>query len=183
LAEPAIKELESQDQSLKIFWRSFELRPDPIPTLDPNGDYLVSAWQNHVYPLAAKLKMPLKRPPIQPRSRLAHEAVKWASKHGCFEKFHLALFRAFFEHGKNIGDIEILIELAADLKLDASSLETSLNTNEFTAMVIFDEDKAKQIGVRAVPAFVINGKLKAAGVQSAQRLHELLTNDSLNLEI
>lgn len=175
MAEPAIKELESQDQSLNILWRSFELRPEPIPTLDPNGDYLVSAWQNHVYPLAAKMNMPLKRPAIQPRSRLAHEAVKWAGKHGCFNEYNLALFRAFFEHGKNIGDIEILKELAADLKLDANSLDTSLKTNEYTEIVISDEDEAKRIGVRAVPAFVINGKLKAAGVQSAQRLHELLT--------
>jgi predicted DsbA family dithiol-disulfide isomerase len=85
LAEPAVKELVSQDPRIIIRWRSFELRPEPVPTLDPDGDYLVSAWQNHVYPLAAKMNMPLKRPPIQPRSRLAHAAAKWADEQGCFD--------------------------------------------------------------------------------------------------
>ena len=151
------------------------MRPEPVPTLDPDGDYLVSAWQNHVYPLAEKMKMPLKRPPIQPRSRLAHEAAKWADKHGRFEEYNLALFRAFFEHGKDIGEIEILKGLAADLKLDAESLHTSLKNSDYTAMVLADENEAIQVGVRAVPAFVVNGKVQVAGVQSAERLHELLS--------
>jgi predicted DsbA family dithiol-disulfide isomerase len=143
--------------------------------LDPDGDYLVSAWQNHVYPLAARMKMTMKRPPVQPRSRLAHEAAKWADKHGRFEEYHLALFRAFFEFGKDIGNIEILKELASDLKLDGSSLHVSLKNSDYTAMVLADEDEARQVGVRAVPAFVVNGKVQAAGVQSARRLHELLS--------
>jgi len=151
------------------------LRPEPVPTLDPDGDYLVSAWQNHVYPLAAKMKMPLKRPPIQPRSRLAHEAAKWAEKHCRFEEYNLALFRAFFEHGKDIGEISILKGLAADLKLDAESLHISLKNSDYTAMVLADENEAIQVGVRAVPAFVVNGKVQVAGVQSAERLHELLS--------
>jgi len=151
------------------------LRPEPTPTLDPDGDYLVSAWQNHVYPLAAKMKMNMKRPPVQPRSRLAHEAAKWADKHCCFEEYNIALFRAFFEHGKDIGDIEILKGLASQLKLDAKSLHTALKNGNYTAMVLADGDEARQVGVRAVPAFVANGKVIAAGVQSARRLHGLLS--------
>ena len=117
----------------------------------------------------------MKRPPVQPRSRLAHEAAKWAEKQGCFEEYNLALFRAFFEHGKNIGDIEILKGLASDLKLDAESLLISLKNGDYTAMVLADEDEAIQVGVRAVPAFVVNGKVQAAGVQSTEKLHELLS--------
>ena len=151
------------------------MRPEPVPTLDPDGDYLVSAWQNHVYPLAAKMNMPMKKPPIQPRSRLAHEAAKWADKHGRFEEYNIALFRAFFEYGKDIGDIEILKGLASDLKLDRNSLHIALKNGDYTAMVLADEDEARQVGVRAVPAFVVNGKVQAAGVQSVERLHELLS--------
>jgi predicted DsbA family dithiol-disulfide isomerase len=39
-------------------------------------------------------------------------------------------------------------------------------------MVLADEHEAGQVGVRAVPAFVVNGKVQAAGVQTAERLHE-----------
>jgi predicted DsbA family dithiol-disulfide isomerase len=176
LAEPAIKELVSQDEHIKVRWRSFELRPEPIPTLDPNGDYLVSAWRNHVYPLAAKMNMPLKRPSIQPRSRLAHEAAKWAGKQFRFDEFNLAIFSAFFEHDKDIGDIEILKKIAADLKLDEESLHISLKNSEFTEIVLADQNEARQVGVRAIPAFVVNGKVQAAGVQTAKRLYELLSS-------
>ena len=150
------------------------MRPEPVPTLDPDGDYLVSAWQNHVYPLAAKMKMDLKRPPIQPRSRLAHEAAKWAESQGRFDEYHLAIFRAIFEYSKDIGDIEILKGLAADLNLDAKSLQTALKNGDYTAMVLADQQESIQAGVRAVPAFAVNGKVEAAGVQTAGRLHEIL---------
>ena len=152
------------------------MRPEPIPTLDPDGDYLVSAWRNHVYPLAAKMQMPLKRPPIQPRSRLAHEAAKWADKQFRFEEYNLAIFRAFFEQGKDIGDIEVLKGIAADLNLDKESLHISLKNSEFITMVLADENEARHVGVRAVPAFVVNGKVQAAGVQTAKRLYELLSS-------
>ena len=170
-----MKELESLDRRIKTRWRSFELRPEPIPTLDPDGEYLVSAWKNHVYPLAAKMELNLHRPPIQPRSRLAHEAAKWAESLGRFEEYNVALFRAFFEHGKDIGDIEVLKRLASDLKLDAKALQISLNNGDYTAGVLADKLEARKIGVRAVPAFTANGKLLAAGVQSAERLHQLLS--------
>jgi len=145
-----------------------------VPTLDPNGDYLVSAWNNHVYPLAARMNMDLKRPPVQPRSRLAHEAVKWAESLGRFEEYHIGLFRAFFSHGKDIGNIDVLLELAADLGLDTQALQNSLAESEFTARVLADKQEAVQAGVRAVPAFAVNGSLLAAGVQTAERLKELL---------
>jgi predicted DsbA family dithiol-disulfide isomerase len=174
LAEPAVQELASRDHSVEIRWRSFELRPEPTPTLDPDSDYLVSAWRNHVYPLAAKLKMDLQRPPIQPHSRLAHEAAKWAEKQGRFEDYHYAVFRAFFGHGKDIGNKEVLKELATDLHLDGKALHVALENNEYTALVLADEEEARRIDVRAVPAFVVNGKVQAAGVQTVERLQELL---------
>lgn len=120
------------------------------------------------------MNMVMKRPSIQPRSRLAHEAAKWAGCQSMFEQYNIALFRAFFEQGRNIGDIEVLKDLAAGLELDPVSLAQALQNGEFTSMVLADEGDAVQAGVRAVPAFVVNDKVLAAGVQTAERLHELL---------
>lgn len=113
-------------------------------------------------------------PPIQPRSRLAHAAVKWAATYERQDELHLVIFRAFFEHGLDIGKIEVLIKLAADLGLDPEALNVSLVNHEFIDKVIGDEEDARRIGVRAVPAFVTEGRILAAGVQSADRLQDLL---------
>ena len=143
--------------------------------LDPNGEYLTSAWRDHVYPLAEKMNMPLKKPPIQPRSRLAHEAAKWAGSHDRLAEYNLALFRAFFEFGLDIGDKQVLMSLADEMGLDPAALAQALDSHQFTAEVVGDEEESQRLGVRAVPSFVSNGRILASGVQTADRLKELLT--------
>jgi predicted DsbA family dithiol-disulfide isomerase len=48
-------------------------------------------------------------PPVQPRSRLAWEATEFAREHGKAEAMSHALFVAFFEHGRDIGQQEVLL--------------------------------------------------------------------------
>jgi predicted DsbA family dithiol-disulfide isomerase len=165
---------ESEDD-LTISWRAFELRPEPVPTLDPHGEYLVSAWRDHVYPLAEKMNMPLKKPSIQPRSRLAHEAAKWAGSQDRLAEYNLALFRGFFEFGFDIGDKKVLMNIADEMGLDSTALVQALNSRQFAEDVIGDEEEAQRLGIRAVPSFVSNGQILASGVQTADRLRELLT--------
>jgi predicted DsbA family dithiol-disulfide isomerase len=162
------------DPGVELIWRAFELRPEPVPTLDPKGDYLERAWNASVYPLAERLGMKMKLPPLQPRSRLAHEAAHWARTQGRFDDYHAAVFRAFFERGENIGDIELLASLAVELGLDADSLHAALEKHEFEKSVLEDEQEAARIGVSGVPAFVADRKAALSGVQSAETLQRLI---------
>jgi predicted DsbA family dithiol-disulfide isomerase len=59
-------------QQVSVAWRAYELRPDPVPTLDPDGEYLHRVWNQSVYPMARERGLALKLPPVQPRSRKAH---------------------------------------------------------------------------------------------------------------
>ena len=47
-------------------------------------------------------------PPVQPRSRLAHEAVAFARLHNKDMELHHAIFKAFFEFGEDIGKLDVL---------------------------------------------------------------------------
>jgi predicted DsbA family dithiol-disulfide isomerase len=98
----------------------------------------------------------MRLPPIQPRSRLAHEAAKWAQTQDQFDAYNRAVFRAFFERGEDIGNIDLLVQLANDLELDAVSLRVALKSRKFEPSVIADEHEAAELGVHAVPAFVAN---------------------------
>ena len=120
--------------------------------------------------------MPLKMPPIQPRSRLAHEAAKWAASHDRLDEYNLALFRSFFEFGLDISDIQVLVKLAVDMGLHSEALVRVLETGQYTGDVVGDEEEAQRLGIRAVPSFVSNGRVLASGVQTTDRLRELLTN-------
>ncbi len=143
--------------------------------LDPRGEYLTGAWRDHVYPLAAKMNMPLKMPLIQPRSRLAHEAAKWAGSQDRPAEYTLGIFRAFFEFGLDIGDKQVLMDLADKMGLESAALGQALDSHLFTEEVVRDEEEARRLRVRAVPSFVSNGRILASGVQTTDRLRELLT--------
>jgi predicted DsbA family dithiol-disulfide isomerase len=174
LAEPAVHELTGIDPGVQIVWRAFELRPHPVPTLDPKGDYLERVWQSSVYPMAERLGIKMVRPPLQPRTRLAHEAVHWARSQGRFDDYHAELFRAFFERGEDIGDKDVLFALALKLALPGDSLRLALETRDFEASVLEDEQAATALGISGVPAFVANRKAALSGVQPVENLKQLL---------
>lgn len=155
---------------VRVVRRAFELRPDPVPTLDPQGEYLTRVWRESVYPLAARLGMPIRLPPVQPRSRLAHEAARFAATAGELRRFHAETFRAFFERGEDIGNISVLVTLAEEVGLDGDQLRHDLDSHRFAAEVEADEDLAGQLDVHAVPSYVLNRRRMVTGVKSPAEL-------------
>ena len=166
--------MQRSEPGVQVVWRAFELRPEPVPTLDPRGDYLRRAWADSVYPLAERLGVTMRLPPLQPRSRLAHEAAHWARAEGRFDEYHAAVFRAFFERGEDIGDVEVLASLADGLGLDAGALRRALEAHDHLQSVLEDEAAAEELGVAGVPAFVADRRAALSGVQPADNLVRLI---------
>jgi predicted DsbA family dithiol-disulfide isomerase len=180
LAEPAVIELVESEPDIEIVWKAFELRPAPAPLLQPDAEYLQRVWKSSVYPLAESLGVVMKLPPVQPRSRLAHEAAHWARTQEKFEEMNAAIFRALFERGENIGEQDVLVSLAFGLNLDGDSLRLSLENGEFTESVIADQEEAGRIGVSGVPAFVANRIFALSGVQPLENLKMLVERSREN---
>jgi predicted DsbA family dithiol-disulfide isomerase len=153
---PVIRRLEERfADRLTVVWRAFELRPEPKPTLDPNGEYLNTTWARSVYPMAAQRGMHLKLPPVQPRSRKALEAALFADAHGRFAQMNEALFRAFFEQGRDIGSVGELGAIAGENGLDPNALREALEHKRYTAQVLDDEQLAHSLGITGVPAMLL----------------------------
>ncbi len=174
LAKPAASELADSDPNVEIIWRAYELRPNPVPTLLPAGEYLRRVWNGSVYPMAESMNISIKLPPVQPRSRIAHEAAHWARTLEKFEAMNAAIFRGFFERGENIGEIEVLVSLASALNLESNSLRSALESREFEKSVIADEREAETLGLSGVPAFIANRKFALSGIQSFENLKMLV---------
>ena len=167
-------QLVESDPDVELIWRAFELRPEPAPMIDPNSDYLRRAWSDSVAPLAERLGVTMRFPPVKPRTRLAHEAAHWARAQGRFDDYHNEIFRAFFERGEDIGDVDVLIALAHGLGLESDSLRRAPTNHEFAASVLADEGEAARLGVSGVPAFVANRKAALSGVQPVESLVQLI---------
>jgi predicted DsbA family dithiol-disulfide isomerase len=145
-----------------------------VPTLDPNGDYLHRVWGSSVYPLAERLGIDIKLPPVQPRSRRTHQAAHWARRHGKFRAYNDALFRAFFQRGEDIGNTDVLTRLASGMALDADDLRQALDNDLHLENVLADEREAKKLGLRGVPALIANRKIAISGVQSLEDLQKFV---------
>ena len=182
LQVPALKQA-VRDLQLQLRWRSYELRPEPAPLLDPRGDYLRQVWDGSVYPMAQREKMVLRLPPIQPRSRKAAEAAEFARAKGRFEQMHLQLFKTFFEDGRNIGELNVLLDVGAASGLYAQDLLGSLQTGEYAPKVLADEKLAKRLNITAVPALVmhyssqpVEAGILATGTYNFKELEKRLAN-------
>lgn len=156
LEEPDLARIQEEyGDKVEVDWRAYELRPDPVPTLDPDGEYLHRVWNASVYPMARSLGMTLRLPPVQPRSRKALEAAEFARDNGRYDTMHTALFKAFFEEGWDLADTEVLLNVAASVGLEREELRTALEEGRYTEKVLADEKLAVRLGVRSVPTMLV----------------------------
>ncbi|TDN99187.1 MULTISPECIES: DsbA family oxidoreductase [Halomonas] len=181
LEAPELEALaERFDDDVEIRWRAFELRPEPVPTLDPDGDYLHDIWERAVYPMAVERGMTLRLPRLQPRSRLAHEASAWArtqepERPGAEEAMRTALFRGFFEESLDLADPQALAAVARTLGLDDEALRHALAKRDFREQVQADQQLARELGIGGVPGLRFSLDGEHAGVlEGAQPRRQLL---------
>lgn len=156
LQEPVVERIEREFAGkVQVRWRAYELRPEPEPTLDPAGEYLRNIWASAVYPMAAQRGLKLQLPPVQPRSRRAFEATEYARDRGKADAMRHAIFAAFFEDGCDIGDLQVLGEIAESVDMHPAGLRRALEANVYMDRVIRDENEAAELGLSGVPAMVL----------------------------
>src|SRR5438093_13595565 len=92
---------------------AYELRPGLPPEVLPR-DQLQA---NRVYPpgyldnmhrIAREAGIEMKRPPLLPNTRKAHEATEFAKESGPLLPFHRAVFRAYCAAVEHIGHVHAL---------------------------------------------------------------------------
>jgi predicted DsbA family dithiol-disulfide isomerase len=149
---------------------AYELRPG-IP---PEGISRAAASAGRVYPpgylenlrnLAAESGIDMKRPPLVPNTRKAHEATEFAREHGKLWEIHRALFHAYFEEERNLGDTEVICEIASSLGLDAGELRRALEDRRYAEEIEQQLAWARAAGITGVPAVVFNEKFAVVGAQ------------------
>ena len=106
-------------------------------------------------------------------SRLAQELGKWADTQPGGEAIHDALYRAYFVDARNIGDPEILVEIAQAAGLSGDEARAVLNERRFKDAVDADWAKSHAYGVTGVPTFVA-ARRGVVGAQPLEVLEQLL---------
>jgi predicted DsbA family dithiol-disulfide isomerase len=106
-------------------------------------------------------------------SRLAQELAKWADSQPGFESIHDALYKAYFVDGRNLGDMDVLLDVARSVGLPAEGAREVLTSRTLKDAVDADWQKARRYGITGVPTFVAIGQ-KVVGAQPYDILAEWL---------
>ncbi|WP_175838499.1 DsbA family oxidoreductase [Burkholderia anthina] len=109
---------------------------------------------------------------ITPNTLRAHRLMAFAQGKGDPKRtddLFEAIFAAYFTRGENIGDVDVLVNVASGVGFDADEVREFLASRRGEDDVLAKEVDAQSAGVRGVPLFTIGG----ATINGAQPTHVL----------
>lgn len=177
--ENALAQFENKDE-VEIVWRSFQL--NPALQTDPSKNTIEhlaesKGWDmeytrkttDYVVNMAKELDLNYDfEKAIVANSFKAHRLLHLAKQNQVQNECEEKLFEAYFIHGKNIDDNDVLLELGLSLGIDSDAILDMLSSDAFAADVESDIYQAQQIGVQGVPFFVFDNKYAISGAQQSE---------------
>ena len=109
--------------------------------------------------------------------------IHWAKLEGCQAEIVQALFEAYFYHGKDIGDTEILVNIAAEARMDTDMVKRLFASGQDKLEIQERDASARNMGVRAVPTFIVAGQHVVNGAQSVEMWQSVIEDIQKQLEI
>jgi predicted DsbA family dithiol-disulfide isomerase len=107
----------------------------------------------------------------------AHRLAVWGEEVGGPEvraALEQRLFRAYFTDNDDVSDHAVLSGLAADVDLNHTAAAEALATGAGADRVRAEEAKATELGIGAVPTFVIEGRWAIPGAQDVDTFVQVL---------
>jgi predicted DsbA family dithiol-disulfide isomerase len=183
--EATLQEFAHKDE-IEIEWKSFQLNPDLKTDTEISIDqYLADIkgftidharqLNGHVTQMAAEAGLTYNfDKAVVANSFNAHRLSHLAKKHGLGVEMEEQLFKAYFTDGKNIDDLDTLIELGSAIGLDPNEIRQTLQGSGYADDVRHDIAEAQYLGVQGVPFFVMNRKYAVSGAQAVPVFEQTL---------
>ena len=111
---------------------------------------------------------------IRPNSFNAHRLVHWAQGQNKALEAKEALFQAYFSDQRDIGNSEVLVEIAGEIGLDKSIVRDLIDSDADVSRVREEESVFQRMGVYGVPTYIADRKLVVQGAQDSSQLAKFL---------
>jgi predicted DsbA family dithiol-disulfide isomerase len=167
------------DLTVTLSWRAFELNP-AMPSDGISRELYLSAkfgaprMAERLYANVSAaghrvgIDFAFERIRHTPNTLRAHRLIHLAANNGSADALVEALFRAYFIEGLDTGNIETLAAIATRAGLDWDETRRYLASDEGTAEVRAEEHRARRLGIRAVPCFVLERGYAISGAQEPE---------------
>jgi predicted DsbA family dithiol-disulfide isomerase len=183
--EEALRRVDGLVQA-DIHFRPFELNPDMPPEGQNIAEHVAMKYgatpeqsagaRAMIKARAAEVGFAIN---TGPESRIyntfdAHRLLHWARLEGRQYPLKRALFEAYFTHGRNPGDIDVLAETAGQAGLDIEAARGVLATDRYADEVRAEELRWREAEIHAVPAVIIDDRYLISGGQPADAFERAL---------
>lgn len=173
-----------REHGAEVLWRAFDLHPE-IPEEGTSAERLFGSrfdaearrmYRDRLAGLAEEARLPFDPPDHIPRTRTALEASDWVRRErpDRFSSFHRSLFHAYWGEGRDIGEAEVVLELAEAAGIDRDALRRGLDDPDTRQAVDVSTREAVEIGVTGTPAWLIDGRLLVPGAQPRETFDRIL---------
>jgi predicted DsbA family dithiol-disulfide isomerase len=161
--------------SFEVGWRPFQLNPEMPAEGMSRKDYLRAKFgesdggdrYRHVIAAGLEEGIPFAFDRMQrtPNTVRAHRLNRFAERAGKQDAVVEALFLAYFVKALDVGDVDVLVDVAAGCGLDAAWVRDYLVSEEDDALIREEDAFARKIGIHGVPCFVVDRKFMVSGAQ------------------
>jgi len=164
-----------QSHDVEVIWRSYELRPQGSPPIPPEYLARIKATEPRLNRMAREhYGLELNRGPMGVPSRSALIGAKYAEAQGKGPHYHDTVFRAYWQRANNIGDVDVLAEIAQSIGLKREAFLAALQDKSYEARVVNDIEQAYQYGLTGVPALVFDSRYLVSGAQPYDVLQQVV---------
>ncbi len=117
----------------------------------------------------------------RPNSFNAHRLVRWAQGQQKGAEAKEALFKAYFSDGRDIGETDVLVDIAREIDLDPGIVAELLSTDADVQNVRNEEALFQQMGISGVPTYIANRRVAVQGAETAEKLARFLRDAAARL--
>ncbi|QRM55520.1 DsbA family oxidoreductase [Sinorhizobium sp. BG8] len=173
----------SDELSVAVTYRPYQLDPDLPPqgvdhkrhlAAKLGGQTAVDRAHDHLTALGQEIGIDFDfdAVAISPNTLDAHRLMRWAMIEGpeVQSKVSSALFKAYFEEGRNIGDRATLLDISEQTGMDRAVVCALFSAGADVASVKEEIKLARDMGVTGVPCFIVDNKYAVVGAQSVDVL-------------
>lgn len=166
------------DHPFAIEWHPFQLNPDmPAEGMDRRAylegkfggkDGAMKAYAPVVeHAKDAGLDIEFDKIARTPNTLDAHRLIHWAGIEGRQTPVVSALFKAYFQEGRDIGDHEVLADVADTMGMDAALVLKLLASDADADDIRARDTHSREMGVSSVPTFVVGSQHAVPGAQAS----------------
>ncbi len=178
-----------QPIAAEYYWHPFELNPDMPPEGENTRDHIARKYgatpeqsagnRQRLIDIGAELGFAFN---YGPDMRIyntfnAHKLLTMAAHDGGWQlqtRLKLALFKAYFQDGRDVGDTDVLLDIVDQLGLDRDGALACLNSDAMTQAVRAEQSHWRDQNITGVPAIIFDQKFMVPGAQSAETFADVI---------